>query len=268
MRWLLEAASQDHQASVYLLADHFLGIYGSEPDVGQEWLRRAADKGIANAQYRLGVLYSSDRYGVRRDEEAVPWYRKAAEQGHCFAMYDLGGMYAAGRGVPRDQSLAMEWFRKSRDHGNLAVSENLARWPKSPTPVMPNFPEATLAEDFAALLVAVPCAWRIQCIERAYVSSMHLRLDLHLSRAYSAAFRTLICVNAVDYSIRPRDPTIYMGPAEIWMHEKHELLEASHLQLIPEGDGEVFRPPLDLKVLMLGLSYVIAERFELRPWIA
>jgi uncharacterized protein len=44
--------------------------------------RPLADKGLARAQYNLGVMYR-DGQGVQQDyKEAVSWYRKAAEQGH------------------------------------------------------------------------------------------------------------------------------------------------------------------------------------------
>jgi len=33
---------------------------------------------------------------------------------------------------------------------------------------------------------------------------------------------------------------------------------------VPGGDGEEFRPPLTLKVLILDQSHVIAEKFEIR----
>jgi hypothetical protein len=60
------------------------------------------------------------------------------------------------------------------------------------------------------------------------------------------------------------NPAIMMGGPVIELHEKHLLLEQSHLQMIPGGDGEIYRPPVPLKLLGLDQSYVIAERFELR----
>ncbi|HEM9355462.1 TPA: sel1 repeat family protein, partial [Streptococcus agalactiae] len=49
--------------------------------------------------YNLGVRYDNGR-GVRQDyTQAVQWYRKAAEQGLADAQYNLGMMYANGQGV-------------------------------------------------------------------------------------------------------------------------------------------------------------------------
>jgi uncharacterized protein len=75
-----------------------------------EW-KAAADQGVAEAQFDLGVLYAQGR-GVRRDlTQAEQWYRKAAEQGNSEAEFALGQMYARGWGVPRDEADAMRWFQ-------------------------------------------------------------------------------------------------------------------------------------------------------------
>ncbi|MCH8166953.1 MAG: sel1 repeat family protein, partial [Proteobacteria bacterium] len=54
--------------------------------------RKAADQGLAPAQYVLGVMYHHGR-GVAQDyAEAVKWYRRAADQGNANAQFNLGGM--------------------------------------------------------------------------------------------------------------------------------------------------------------------------------
>jgi uncharacterized protein len=83
------------------------------------WYRKAADQGIANAQYNLGVFYANG-HGVPQDYvEAVKWYRKAADQGFAMAETNLGVMYALGHGVPQDFVLAYMWF-------NLAAAQGTA----------------------------------------------------------------------------------------------------------------------------------------------
>jgi TPR repeat protein len=42
--------------------------------------------------------------------EAAKWYRKAADQGHANAQYNLGVMYSTGQGVPQDYVEAHKWF--------------------------------------------------------------------------------------------------------------------------------------------------------------
>ena len=76
-----------------------------------------AERGNANAQYNLGVMYSQG-LGVTQDHaEAVKWYRKAAEQGLADAQYNLGVMYSQGLGVTQDHAEAVKWYRKAAAQG-------------------------------------------------------------------------------------------------------------------------------------------------------
>lgn len=59
----------------------FLGKFGGEVEVVKKY-RKAAERGDAEAQYRLGSCYR-EGFGVQQDDaEATKWYRKAAEQGY------------------------------------------------------------------------------------------------------------------------------------------------------------------------------------------
>jgi uncharacterized protein len=53
--------------------------------------------------------------------EAVRWYRKAAEQGLANAQFNLGLMYAKGQGVPQDYAEAPMWLNlaASRTSGDV-----------------------------------------------------------------------------------------------------------------------------------------------------
>ena len=51
---------------------------------------KAAEQGLASAQYNLGCMYR-DGHGVERSHvKAVEWFKKAAEQGDEDAMEELG----------------------------------------------------------------------------------------------------------------------------------------------------------------------------------
>ena len=66
----------------------------------------------------LGGMYA-DGQGVQEDiDQAISWLRKAAEQGLAEAQYELGQMYANGRGVPQDDTLAEMWLRKAAEQGH------------------------------------------------------------------------------------------------------------------------------------------------------
>ena len=53
------------------------------PEQAVEWYRQAAEAGIAEAQYRLGMLLMSGKTDEPNGPElGVSWLRKAADQGH------------------------------------------------------------------------------------------------------------------------------------------------------------------------------------------
>ena len=65
----------------------------------------------------MGCCYEAGQ-GVAKDyAEAVKWYRKAAEQGVAYAQYKLGNLYYNGEGVAKDLTKAKEWYQKAADNG-------------------------------------------------------------------------------------------------------------------------------------------------------
>ena len=68
-----------------------------------ERILKAAKRGNADAQNKLGVMYQNGS-GVSQDHaQAAAWYRKAAEQGNELAKNNLGAMSQEGRDVPQDE---------------------------------------------------------------------------------------------------------------------------------------------------------------------
>ena len=66
------------------------------PSPELEWtaLQLSADRGDVEAQFCLGVYYSSTLGEAFDFAEAARWYRKAAEQDHALAQFNLGVMLA------------------------------------------------------------------------------------------------------------------------------------------------------------------------------
>lgn len=100
--------------------DFFHGSNGCREDHAEavNWYRKAAERGLAAAQDKLGWMYENG-WGTRRDyAQAAAWYRKAAEQGNDLAQNSFGRMYENGWGVPQSNELAVAWYRKAADMGN------------------------------------------------------------------------------------------------------------------------------------------------------
>jgi len=86
--------------------------------------RPLAEKGVAEAQFNLGVMYRTG-LGVKEDPaEALRWYRKAAERGHAKAQLNLGTLYARGLGAKEDPAEAFKWHRRAAEQG-LAPAQRL-----------------------------------------------------------------------------------------------------------------------------------------------
>lgn len=126
----------------YLFKAHELGhpeamktlnlVYGNSNDNGPEdraeqieWLRRGAERGVANAQFQLGLAYALG-YGGKEDlVSAAKWLEKAAEHDMHAAQWILGDFYYNGQGVKRDIHKARELYQKAHDNGSPNVSQDL-----------------------------------------------------------------------------------------------------------------------------------------------
>ncbi len=87
--------------------------------------RAAAEKGEADCQFNLALMYEKG-IGVAKDEkEAVVWYRKSAEQGNSNAQFNLGVLYENGRGCDVDFAKANQWYRKAAVQGDALAIGNL-----------------------------------------------------------------------------------------------------------------------------------------------
>ncbi len=123
-----------------------------------------------------------------------------------------------------------------------------------------------MERDFAKMITEEPLRFRVLRIRLADMLYLKVRLTIIIWKTLDRSFPghvTILCTNAVDYSIRPPRPSTIEGGPLIEYYEEHELLKNEHLQMIPGGDGKVFNPRLKFGLLMLDQSYVIAERFEI-----
>jgi TPR repeat protein len=55
-----------------------------------KWFQLAAEQGIAQAQYNLGVGYLQGQVVAQDYKEAIKWNRLAAEQGYAQDQFNMG----------------------------------------------------------------------------------------------------------------------------------------------------------------------------------
>ena len=84
--------------------------------------RASAEQGYARAQWALGTLYASGRWGVKQDyTKAANWFRLSAEQDFPTAAFALAGLYKDGLGVPQDYTEAAKWYQLSAESGLIGA---------------------------------------------------------------------------------------------------------------------------------------------------
>jgi TPR repeat protein len=115
-----EADAQHNLAMLYRLGK------GVERDykLSANWFRKAADQGVVDAQYYVGHSYDVGEGVSRNKKYAFVWYRKAAEKGHGLAQINLGVLYANGLGIEEDVEQAYLWFHVAAAQGYKMAFEN------------------------------------------------------------------------------------------------------------------------------------------------
>lgn len=116
----LNAAAEkgDADAQYRLGQAHLRGI-GVEKNLRQayELILRAAEQGHAEALGGVGYFYATGTI-VRKDlAEAVGWFRKGAEKGGAKAQLNLGKALAYGRGVPANEAEGLQWIERAAAQG-------------------------------------------------------------------------------------------------------------------------------------------------------
>jgi len=120
-------AEAQHQLAV--IYDTGVGVLKSYAESGK-WYLKAANQGVAEAQFILGSRYYE--YGKKSKESyktAFGWFYKAARQGLREAQFNTGIMYGLGQGVPTNNVEAYKWLVLASAQGSMQammVREGLA----------------------------------------------------------------------------------------------------------------------------------------------
>lgn len=124
--WLpiAEKGDANAQYNVALLYARGEGIPQDIPKAA-EWYRKAAEQGVAAAQYNLGVIHANGQGVPQNITEARNWFEKAAAQDVPEAEDVLGYLYGAGQGVKRDFPEALKWYGRAAERGVAGAQFNL-----------------------------------------------------------------------------------------------------------------------------------------------
>lgn len=84
-----------------------------------------AERGSADAQFRLGRLHRQGLGMPQNDAQAIHWYRLAAAQNHPDAQYHLAWMLARGLGAAQDEAASFQLYAAAAEAGHSAAQNNL-----------------------------------------------------------------------------------------------------------------------------------------------
>ena len=126
-RWYRAAAARRLDLARLALARlQRAGALEPDPDEDQiKLLETAARRGLAEAQFELGVAYDHGIGVTQNHATAAGWYQRAAEQGLTDAQYNLATLFDEGLGTPRDIERAIDWYMRAADAGEARAMNNL-----------------------------------------------------------------------------------------------------------------------------------------------
>ena len=92
----------------------------------EKWLRRAAEQGYAEGQYKLAILYLKWN-GEKTSEESINLFRSAADQGHEASLAILNLIYSKGSGVTRDIEEIKRFPKRPAEQGNDELEKKFTK---------------------------------------------------------------------------------------------------------------------------------------------
>ena len=126
--YIRKAANQGQPAAQYRLAKLYEAGIGvaADPDMARQLTERAARSGNRIAMHDLGLYYAEGRGGVERNlTTALSWFEKAAERGVVDSQYNLGILFGSTPEIPKDLSAAYLWFSVASTQGDQHAGNQL-----------------------------------------------------------------------------------------------------------------------------------------------
>jgi TPR repeat protein len=123
----LAAENGDVQAQ-YRLAMRLILPANGNPDLarGTEWLRKAAESGYAEAEFKLACMHNTGHGMPTNRIEAMRLFLSSAQKGSPDAQFAMGTALTGGMpDVPFDIARALDWFKKAADQGHLESQSTL-----------------------------------------------------------------------------------------------------------------------------------------------
>ena len=119
--WMQSAADAGNAFALYRLGALYEKGVGVTRDAqkAKELYKKAADAGNARAMHNLAVLYAQDGGAGKPDyASAMDWFRRAAEYGVRDSQFNLGVLHGRGLGATQDLAQSWMWFSLAAKQGD------------------------------------------------------------------------------------------------------------------------------------------------------
>ena len=116
-----KSANQNQPAAQYRLAKLYEIGQGVSQDseMARQLTERAATNGNRIAMHDLALYYAEGRGGVKADlPTAAKWFEKAAERGVVDSQFNLGVLFESGQGLPKNVNDAFVWYSIAAAQGD------------------------------------------------------------------------------------------------------------------------------------------------------
>jgi len=116
-----KSANQNQPAAQYRLAKLYEIGEGVSQDseIARQLTERAATNGNRIAMHDLALYYAEGRGGVEADlPTAAKWFEKAAERGVVDSQFNLGVLFESGQGIPKNMNDAFVWYSIAAAQGD------------------------------------------------------------------------------------------------------------------------------------------------------
>jgi len=123
-----KSANQNQPAAQYRLAKLYEVGEGVEQDstLARQLTERAARNGNRIAMHDLALYYAEGRGGVTAElPAAAKWFEKAAERGVVDSQFNLGVLFESGQGLPKSMTDAFVWYSIAATQGDQFAKQRI-----------------------------------------------------------------------------------------------------------------------------------------------
>jgi TPR repeat protein len=124
--WYKKAADQNDKIALLSLGRMYYtgSVVSRDLSEAAKWLQRSADRDEPLSQFYMGLIREEKDYS---QIPAAEWYRKAADKGLTQAQQKLAYSLDQGRGVPRKPSESYLWYVIAFDSGRWSVANEMSK---------------------------------------------------------------------------------------------------------------------------------------------